>query len=72
MIRKVVQQALQSEYLSSEAELKIRQLYENSQLDDIDALTDLQQALHYGYLQKQSVISRVDCPKYPKYLVSKY
>jgi hypothetical protein len=72
MIRKVVQQAFQSDYLSAEAELKIRQLYQNCQLDDIDALIDLQQALNYGYLQKQSEIYRLDCPTYPKYLVSSY
>lgn len=72
MIRKVVQQAFQSDYLSAEAELKIRQLYQNCQLDDIDALIDLQQALNYGYLQKQSGISRLDCPNYPNYLVSNY
>jgi hypothetical protein len=72
MIRKVVKQAFQSEYLSSEAELNIRQLYQNCQLDDIDALIDLQQALNYGYLQKQSGISRLDCPNYPNYLVSSY
>ncbi len=54
MIRKVVQQAFQSDYLSAEAELNIRQLYQSCQLDDIDALIDLQQALNYGYLPQES------------------
>lgn len=54
MIRKVVQQAFQSDYLSAEAELNIRQMYQNCHLEDIDALIDLQQALNYGYLLQES------------------
>jgi len=69
MIRKVVQQAFQSDYLSAEAELNIRQLYQSCQLDDIDALIDLQQALNYGYLLQESRISAIENHKY---LVSSY
>ncbi|KOR36788.1 MULTISPECIES: hypothetical protein [Planktothricoides] len=69
MIRKVVQQAFQSDYLSAEAEFNIRQLYQSCQLDDIDALIDLQQALNYGYLLQESRISAIENHKY---LVSSY
>lgn len=69
MIRKVVQQAFQSDYLSAEAELNIRQMYQNCHLEDIDALIDLQQALNYGYLLKESKTSGLENQKY---LVSTY
>lgn len=69
MIRKVVQQAFQSDYLSAEAELNIRQLYQSCQLDDIDALIDLQQALNYGYLPQESKTSLLENQQY---LVSSY
>ena len=54
MMRKFVQQAFENEYLSSEAEVKIRNLFDkNCPLDDIDALIDLQQAVNYGYVKRE-------------------
>jgi len=65
MIRKIVQQAFQTEFLSFEEEYKIRQSYQNSQLDDIDALINLQQALNAGYVQQESkAFTKFTVPNY--------
>lgn len=69
MIRKVVQQAFRSDYLSAEAESNIRQMYQNCRLEDIDALIHLQQALNYGYLLQESKTSGWENQKF---LVSTY
>lgn len=55
MIRKIVQQVLKTGYLTLEAEEQMRQLFASGyDLDDIEALTRLQQATLTGKVQRQS------------------
>ncbi len=55
MIRKVVQQIFQNGYITIEAEQQLKLLFENGcDLEDLDALTDLQQAVMYGHIKRVS------------------
>ena len=54
-IREIVHQVLQSGYLTVEIEEKVRQLFANQyDLEDIEALTRLQQATISGQVKQQS------------------
>jgi hypothetical protein len=54
-IRDIVYQVLQSGYLTVEAEEQMRQLFAvQYDLDDIEALTRLQQAAHSGIVKQES------------------
>jgi len=55
MIREIVYQVLQSGYLTVEIEEELRQLFAvRYDLDDIEALTRLQQAAKSGRVKQQS------------------
>jgi len=55
MIREIVYQVLQSGYLTVEIEEELRQLFAvRYDLDDIEALTRLQQAAKSGRVRQQS------------------
>jgi hypothetical protein len=54
-IREIVHQVLQSGYLTVEIEQKVRQLFATKyDLEDIEALTRLQQATISGQVKQQS------------------
>ncbi len=54
MIRKLVQKVLRTGYLTVEMEEQLRQLYSFScELDDIDALADLQYAVMAGHVKRE-------------------
>lgn len=54
MIRKIVQQVFKTGYLTTETEEQLRLLFEQGcHLEDIDALTDLQQAVMYGHIKRE-------------------
>jgi hypothetical protein len=54
-IREIVYQVLQSGYLTLETEEQLRQMFAvRYDLDDIEALTRLQQATIYGQVKQQS------------------
>lgn len=54
-IREIVYQVLEAGYLTLEAEEKMRQLFAHRyDLDDIEALTRLQQAAMSGLVKQQS------------------
>jgi hypothetical protein len=54
-IREIVHQVLQSGYLTVEIEQKVRQLFATEyDLEDIEALTRLQQATISGQVKQQS------------------
>ena len=54
-IREIVYQVLQSGYLTRETEEQLRQMFAvRYDLDDIEALTRLQQAATYGQVKQQS------------------
>ena len=58
-ICQIVHQALQSGYLTLEAENQLRQLLEaNYNLRDLDALTRLQQAVTVGQIEQQSKLAK--------------
>lgn len=55
MISEIVYQVIQSGYLTVEAEEKMRQLFANGyNVEDIEALTLLQQAARSGRVKQQS------------------
>jgi hypothetical protein len=54
-IRKIVHQVLQTGYLTVEAEEQMRELFAlRHDLEDIEALTRLQQAAMFGLVKQQS------------------
>jgi hypothetical protein len=54
-IREIVYQVLQSGYLTVQTEEQLRQMFAlRYDLDDIEALTRLQQATTYGRVKQQS------------------
>lgn len=56
MISKIVEKVFRHQYLSIETELQIRHLFsKDCNLDDLDALIDLQQAINSGYVSKESI-----------------
>ncbi len=62
MIRKLVQQAFRKGYLTLEVEEQLRHLYNaGCSLDDVDALTDLQDAVMYGRVKREVVEMKEEC-----------
>ncbi|WP_199249041.1 hypothetical protein [[Phormidium] sp. ETS-05] len=56
MIRKLVQKIVQKGYLSGQMEEEIRQMFEaGCNLEDIDALIDLQYAVMSGQVKRESI-----------------
>ncbi|HEY9633957.1 MAG TPA: hypothetical protein V6D14_11150 [Coleofasciculaceae cyanobacterium] len=54
-IREIVYQVIQSGYLTVEAEEQMRQMFAiQYDLEDIEALTQLQQAAKFGLVKQQS------------------
>ncbi len=55
LIREIVKQALQTGYLTLEAEEKLRRMLKNKyDLEDLEAFIDLQQATMIGMVRQES------------------
>lgn len=62
MICKVVQKVVQKGYLSCQMEAEIRQMFEaGCNLEDIDALMDLQYAVMSGQVKRESISQKPRC-----------
>lgn len=62
MIRKVVQQVFKTGYLTLEVEQQLRRLYHlGCNLEDVDALTDLQHAVMMGHVRRETSAPREKC-----------
>ncbi|MBW4521089.1 MAG: hypothetical protein KME16_15500 [Scytolyngbya sp. HA4215-MV1] len=56
VVRQIVQHALMSGQLTAETEFHLGQLFDlGTDLEDIEALTDLQQAVMMGQVKRQSM-----------------